>query len=97
MTVHFDGITYDPRFDHHRLTKQLDKVMYLMCDGLWRTLREIADHTDAPESSVSARLRDLRKPKFGGYNVERKRWAMGKGAGTWHYRVLPPVEEPSLF
>jgi hypothetical protein len=26
----------------------------------------------APESSVSARLRDLRKPRFGGYQVERK-------------------------
>jgi hypothetical protein len=98
MTVHFDGVTYDPRLDHHRLTKQLDKVWYTMSDGEWRTLHEIALRTDAPESSVSARLRDLRKSKFGGYTVERKRWTQhGKGKGTWYYRVLSPTKEPSLF
>ena len=96
MTVHFDGITYDPRLDHHRLTKQLDKVWYIMKDSEWRTLREIALLTDAPESSVSARLRDLRKSKFGGYTVERQRWHQ-HDKGTWYYRMLSPTKEPSLF
>jgi len=39
----------------------------------------------APEASVSARLRDLRKAKFGGYRVERQR--VREGRGLYHYRL----------
>ena len=86
----FDGATYDPDFDHARLTSQLDRVRTLMQDGQWRTLREIADKVGDPEASVSARLRDLRKEKFGAWRVERRR----RGAperGLHEYRLLPPV------
>lgn len=43
----------------------------------------------AAVASISARLRDLRKPKFGGYVVERRR----RTVGTWEYRVSLPAEE----
>ena len=33
---------------------------------------EIATRINAPESSVSARIRDLRKAKHGGYLIERQ-------------------------
>lgn len=52
---------------------QLQRVESLMSDGQFRTLNEISSAVSAPEQSVSARLRDLRKSKFGGYNVTRRK------------------------
>ena len=83
FTQHFDGCTYDPARDHDRLAKQLGRVYDYMSDGLWHTLSQIADKTGDPESSVSARLRDLRKPKFGGHPIERRHFV----SGIWEYRM----------
>lgn len=80
---HFDGETFDADRDAVRLTRQLDRVRALMFDGEWRTLKEIAEYADGSEAAVSARLRDLRKPRFGGYTVERKH----EGNGVYSYRV----------
>jgi hypothetical protein len=83
--LEFDGATFDARLDSARLTGQLLAVHQTMKDGQWRTLSEIlAIIGSGAESSVSARLRDLRKAKFGGYRVERRRRGSG---GTWEYRV----------
>jgi hypothetical protein len=79
----FDGATYAPARDRSRLSAQLNHVRDLMLDGVARTLSEISALVDAPEASVSARLRDLRKPKFGGYNVTRAHVA----GGLYLYRV----------
>jgi hypothetical protein len=87
----FGGVTYDPELDGERLGKQLTKVRELMLDGEWRTLRQCSDFTGAPEASISARLRDLRKPRFGEYVVERRRRGEAE-RGLWEYRVLPPAE-----
>ena len=78
----FDGKTYEPS-DGPRLGVQLAQVASLMRDGQWRTLYEIAHATGCPTQSVSARLRDLRKPRFGGYTVERQRCQVG----VFLYRV----------
>lgn len=83
---HFDGETYDPEKDHSRLTQQLAKVRDLMLDGKWRTLAQIAEEVGAPEASVSARLRDLRKSKFGNFKVGRQR-VPGDKKGLHVYRV----------
>lgn len=84
--VRFDGETYNPARDEARLTSQLDRVYAVMTDGRWRYLSEIAERVDGSEASVSARLRDLRKPRFGGYTIERRYVA----DGLWEYRMLPP-------
>ena len=84
LTPRFDGQTYNHERDHDRLAGQLGRVKDVMADGQWRTLWGIAELTSDPESSVSARLRDLRKPKFGGYIIERKYWK----AGLWQYRMI---------
>ena len=84
----FDGATYDPLRDGTRLTGQLARVLYHAHGQHWQTLRELSDKAKAPEASVSARLRDLRKPKFGGYKLEAK---PDGDCGTWVYRVLDPV------
>lgn len=89
MNHGFDGSTFDSFLDGERLTKQLGTVRTLMADQQWRTLPEISRMTRYPEASISARLRDLRKDKFGSYRVERRR-AEGPRV-VWMYRVLPPI------
>jgi hypothetical protein len=81
----FGGRTYDEALDGSRLTHQLGQVRLLMADEQWRTLEEISEAVQAPQASVSARLRDLRKPKFGGFAVQSRRVADG---GLWTYRVM---------
>lgn len=68
----FDGKTYDPQRDKERLKTQLYNVWALMKDGRWRTLEQISVRVGCPEASVSARLRDFRKRKFGSHTVERQ-------------------------
>jgi hypothetical protein len=69
----FDGSTYAPHFDQARLSGQLHAVKELMSDGQWRTLAAIHAVVGGSEAGVSARLRDLRKPRFGGFCIERER------------------------
>ena len=81
----FDGATYDPERDRERLKTQLFNVWRLMRDGRWRTLEQISVRVGCPEASVSARLRDFRKKKFGGHTVEREYVRRG----LFKYRVIP--------
>lgn len=74
----FGGITFEKKRDGQRLNAQLLRVRNLMIDSTWRTLEEISIATGFPEASISARLRDLRKEKFGGYTVERKFYKDGQ-------------------
>lgn len=74
--------------DAERLGRQLDAVRKLMSDGTWRTLRVISLHTGASEAGASARLRDLRKPRFGGYVVSRRR--VRGTLALFEYQVLKP-------
>lgn len=82
--MRFDGATYEPKLDLDRLSSQLLKVEALMLDGKWRTLTHISIAVKAPESSVSARLRDLRKPRFGSHLIDRRRVTRG----LFEYRMV---------
>lgn len=82
----FDGDTYDHDRDHMRLGAQAQRVADLISDGQWRTLEEIASATGDPQASVSARLRDLRKPKFGRHEVERRQ-RHDDVPGLYEYRL----------
>ena len=84
-TPKFDGETFDEAQDGARLSGQLAQVKNLMADGEWRTLAHIARVVNSSEAGASARLRDLRKQKFGAYTVERRR----KMKGLWEYRLKP--------
>lgn len=94
--MRFDGDTYVPVLDEVRLTGQWLRVFTVMCDQQWRTLREIADATGDPEASISARLRDFRKPRFGGCIVKRQhRGELTRG--LYEYQLLPPPEpDPAM-
>lgn len=55
----------------------------------WVTLGDLSALLGIPEASVSARLRDLRKPRFGGLQIDRQR-APGRG-GLWLYRLAGEI------
>lgn len=80
-----DGETFDPFKDMDRLNAQMKRVFRTMCDSGWRSLRELSDVTGDPEASVSARLRDFRKPRFGELVVNRRR----REAGVFEYQLVP--------
>lgn len=63
--------------------RQLGLVWEVMRDGAWHTLADIAQRTNMPEASISARLRDLRKPDHGEWTVSRR----AAGGGRFAYRV----------
>jgi hypothetical protein len=85
----FDGETYVHERDHDRLNAQLARVHAVMRDHQWHTLDGVATVTGDPPASVSARLRDLRKNKFGGLAIERRYVS----AGLWEYRWTVAVQE----
>jgi len=68
----FDGETYVEERDRERLSRQLRLVFELMSDHQWRTLDQICGAIHEPAASVSARLRDLRKDRFGAHEIERR-------------------------
>lgn len=78
----FDGATLGAD-DEPRLSGQLDKVYQTMSDGAWHTLEEIATAAGGSEAGISARIRDLRKPRFGGHTVEHRR----REDNLWEYRL----------
>jgi hypothetical protein len=80
----FDGQTYKPARDYERLHGQLKSVYDLMADGRWRTLSDISSAVEGSEASLSARLRDLRKEKYGAHEVQRE----SVGDGLFRYRLV---------
>ena len=82
--MRFNGADYEPDRDNPRLVPQYWRIFMLMRDGRWRTLRQIADEVMAPESSVSAQLRHMRKKRFGEHTVER----VHCGDGLYQYRLV---------
>lgn len=79
-----DGDTIDPEVDFDRLNDQMKLVWSVVRTGRWYSLNELAELTGCPTPSVSARLRDLRKEKFGSQEVQSKRVE----GGFWVYRVV---------
>jgi len=93
-TYDFDGGTFDRERDGERLSRQYSACFSLMSDHKWWTLSKLSDEVSirigkhASEASVSARIRDMRKEKFGGHVVDRQ----NVGGGLWVYRLVPQEE-----
>ena len=81
-----DGASYNPAVDGSRLSKQFLDVWNCLKIGGWWSLADIESYTGHPQSSISARIRDFRKAKFGSHNTERKR--AEKRKGTFVYRLV---------
>ena len=80
----FDGKTYQASRDYTRLHGQLKAVFDLMSDQRWRTLSDIGMAVEGSEASLSARLRDLRKEKYGAHQIQRE----SVGGGLFRYRMV---------
>jgi len=90
--------TYGPDFnqqlDGTRLQTQLEVIADYMAERVilnqWVTLEEIEEATGYTTASISAQLRHLRKPQFGGHTVEKRRrqHANGSVGGTFEYMVI---------
>ena len=89
----FDGETFETQHDAVRLTGQCLGVFRVMAGGEWLTLEEISRRILATEASISARLRDFRKPKFGSHTVDRRR-RHPASAGVFEYRLT--VNRPAM-
>jgi hypothetical protein len=88
-----EGTGYEAKYDEQRITSQRDTVKQVLLlaahHDAWMTLGELARKTKYPEASISARIRDMRKPRYGGYTVEKRR--VGNPArGLWEYRLTLP-------
>lgn len=84
----FDGHTYERDKDKSRLKQQLSTVRrFMVAHPNWYTLAELEEELGHPQASISARLRDLRKPKFGGWDIQRRRRQGQKG--THEYYLVP--------
>jgi hypothetical protein len=86
-------------YDRETMRTQLETVRDIMlsaaeCDA-WLTLTEISRMTCYGEASISAQLRHLRKPVFGGFCVEKRRrddeetdvHSGISAPGKWEYRI----------
>lgn len=85
MSQAFDGKTYNPEEDYERLASQLQAVTNIMSDNEWHTLAELHAEVGGSEAAISARVRDLRKPKYGSRTIMRRY----VGYGVWEYRMEP--------
>ena len=90
------GPAYVEAIDGARIGRQMSDIRNIMVTGAAYTLAELEDRTGYPQSSISAQLRHLRKDRFGGYDVQKRR----RTAGTWEYfivvKVLGQAELPFL-
>lgn len=63
---------------------QIERVMLAIKDGQWKTLEEVSEITGDTTPSISARLRDLRKPQFGGHTILRRK----VNANLFEYKIV---------
>jgi len=85
-TLRFDGDDYKPKYDKERLTGQLLEIFNFISDQEWHTLNDIEEDIGFPQASISAQLRNLRKEKFGGFTINRKR-SEERTSGLYYYRL----------
>lgn len=83
-----DGDTFDSGEDESRLNIQMNRTWGVLSDYQWHTPAELEQRVGDSWASVSARVRDLRKPRFGGHRIESRRVPGGKG--LWEYRLAAP-------
>ncbi len=83
----FDGFTFRQDLDGERLKTLLQKVFWCLLDGNWWTLAQLKGQCGGSEAGISARLRDLRKYRFGGFTVHHRRRPGCERGGCWEYRL----------
>src|SRR5690349_14655773 len=83
-SIHKSKMRKSHRREHLQIARRRQRDV--LCDVMlsaqqcetWLTLDELARLTHYPPASISAQLRHLRKPEFGGYELEKQPRAVGK-------------------
>lgn len=78
------GETFDRERDEVRLNAQMLRVYQAMADEREHSPSELESLTGDNWASIGARIRDLRKPQFGGFDVVR----VSLGGGLFSYRLM---------
>lgn len=87
--VRFDSGVRLEQADHVRLGAQIARVKAVLETGRWYTVPDLQDaiwerfRVRDPEPSLSAQIRNLKKPKHGGHEIERKR-----EGNQWFFRLV---------
>lgn len=71
--------------DVPRLERQVDRVLAALQSGGWWTIPSLASVARSSHCSASARIRDLRKPKYGSHTIETRR--VPNRPGVVEYRL----------
>lgn len=66
-----------------RIARQREVIWKFMRHGHQLTLAELEKLSGYPQASISARIRDFRKPEFGGHTIDREYL----GGGVYGYRL----------
>lgn len=92
------GATFQESLDGERVRTQMQVIRDFMLSHDFVTLSEIEHCLKYPSASISAQLRHLKKDKFGGYELEKKRLSINN-AGTWLYKLTSrePNKQETLF
>lgn len=94
----FSGHDYRRDLDEARLTEQIGRVLDAMLRAAlmerWLTVAEIGKEINlpgrpfAPETSISAQIRNLRKPANGHYIIDGRRRS---GTSIYEYRLVGQI------
>lgn len=90
----FHGADYRPEYDYKRLSNQIDRIKAYCLPREWLLVQQIARACKAPENSVQAQLRNLRKKANGAYIVERRKHPITAGLYEFKVRLRTPEDEP---
>jgi hypothetical protein len=85
----FDGVTISPQVDDNRLTILQGRVYSYLRQHDWVTLRQLSEACNGTETSVSARIRDLRKSRWGSHEIHT---CHVTGDGVWRYKMVSDKE-----
>ena len=92
LEAQFDGDDYVDSRDRKRLKGQMRRVYDCLSDYRWWTVDDVCRVTgDRNGASISAQNRNLRKPKFGAYIIQKQH----RGHGLYAFRMLPQEESNS--
>jgi hypothetical protein len=73
---------------HKKFDSQIAVLLHaLQADQEWRTLEQLASLTGISAFSLGSQLRNLRKPRYGGYVIEKRRL----NTGNYEYRLAQVV------
>ncbi len=93
ISQHSKPLPTDPSYDGFLAKTNVEKTLEILQNGGWYTVQQLAPLIHATETATSSALRDLRKPKYGQYNIFRRRLPLNISEYKLFERGYKPSEE----